>query len=40
VGHCFNGPVESLSMEERPDPAAVREAIARLKGTAPRRQGR
>lgn len=40
VGHCFNGPVESLSMEERPDPAAEREAIARLKGTAPRRQGR
>jgi hypothetical protein len=39
-GHCFNGPVESLTLERRPDPAAERAAIARLKGTAPRRQGR
>jgi hypothetical protein len=38
--HCFNGPVESLTLEERPDPAAERAAIARLKGTVPRRQGR
>ena len=37
-GHWFNGPVESLTFGERPDPAAAREAIARLKGTiAPRR---
>ena len=40
LGHCFNGPVESLTLEERPDPAAERAAIARLKGTVPRRQGR
>jgi hypothetical protein len=39
-GHCFNGPVESLTLEERPDPAAERAATARLKGTVPRRQGR
>jgi hypothetical protein len=39
-GHCFNGPVESLTLEERPDPAAERAAIARLKGAASRRQGR
>lgn len=39
-GHYFNGPVESLTLEQRPDPAAERAAIARLKGTAPRRQGR
>ena len=31
-GHWFNGPVESLTSGERPDPAAAREAIARLKG--------
>lgn len=39
-GHWFNGPVESLTVEERPDPAAEREAIARLKGLAVRRQRR
>jgi hypothetical protein len=38
-GHWFNGPVESLALETRPD-QAEREAIARLKGTAPRRPGR
>jgi hypothetical protein len=32
-GHWFNGPVESLTFGERPDAAAEREAIARLKGT-------
>ena len=31
-GHWFNGPVESLTFGERPDPAAERAAIARLKG--------
>jgi hypothetical protein len=36
-GHWFNGPVESLVLEERPDMAAERGAIARLKGTMPRR---
>ena len=37
-GHWFNGPVESLTTGERPDAAAEREAIARLKGIrAPRR---
>lgn len=36
-GHWFNGPVESLTLEERPDSAAEREAIARIKGTAGRR---
>ena len=39
-GHWFNGPVESLALEERPDQAAERAAIARLKGGVPRRQGR
>ncbi len=49
-GHWFNGPVESLVLEERPDAsvqfeAAEREAIARIKGAAergrqPRRFGR
>ena len=39
-GHWFNGPVESLTVGERPDPAAEREAIARLKGPAARRQHR
>ncbi len=39
-GHWFNGPVESLTLEERPDPAVEREAIARLKGVASRRQAR
>ena len=38
-GHWFNGPVESLTLGERPDAAAEREAIARLKGTIVRRQG-
>ena len=43
-GHWFNGPVESLRLEERPDApvaseAAEREAIARIKGSAVRRPG-
>ena len=36
-GHWFNGPIESLSTEERPDTSVEREAIARLKGTTVRR---
>ena len=39
-GHWFNGPVESLAVEERPDPAAEREAITRLRGAVSRRQAR
>ena len=35
-GHWFNGPVESLTLEERPD---VSEAIARLKGAPVRPPG-
>ncbi len=31
-GHRFNGPVESLTLEERPDAVAERAAIARIKG--------
>ncbi len=43
-GHFFNGPVESLRLEERPDApvaceAAECEAIARIKGAAMRRPG-
>ena len=38
-GHWFNGPVESLTFGKRPDTAAEREAIARLKGTIIRRPG-
>jgi hypothetical protein len=38
-GHWFNGPVESLTQEERPDASAEREAIARIKGVAVRRPG-
>lgn len=38
-GHWFNGPVESLTLEERPDASAESEAIARLKGAAVRRPG-
>ncbi len=38
-GHWFNGPVESLTLQERPDASAEREAIARLKGPAIRRPG-
>ena len=43
-GHWFNGPVESLTLEERPDApvaceAAECEAIARMKGAAVRRPG-
>jgi hypothetical protein len=37
-GHWFNGPVESLTLGERQDAAAEREAIARLKGTIERRR--
>ena len=36
-GHWFNGPVESLTLEERPDASAEGEAIARIKGAAVRR---
>jgi hypothetical protein len=39
-GHWFNGPVESLTLEERPEASAEREAIARIKGAAVRRPGR
>ena len=35
-GHWFNGPIESLTVGERPDATAEREAIARLKGTVTR----
>ena len=38
-GHWFNGPVESLTLEERSDLSAQSEAIARIKGTAIRRPG-
>ena len=41
-GHWFNGPVESLRLEERSDvacEAAECEAIARIKGPAVRRPG-
>jgi hypothetical protein len=38
-GHFFNGPVESLTLGERTDTAAEREAIARLKDVS-RRPGR
>ncbi len=38
-GHWFNGPVESLTLAERPDSAAERAAIARIKGTSMRRPG-
>jgi len=38
AGHWFNGPVVSLTLGERPDAAAEREAIARLKGTVTRRR--
>jgi hypothetical protein len=37
-GHWFNGPIESLTFGERPDAAAEREAIARLKGAVARRR--
>jgi len=37
-GHWFNGPIESLTFEQRPDAAAEREAIARLKGAVTRRR--
>ncbi len=39
-GPWFNGPVESLTLEERPDASAESEAIARIKGAAVRRPGR
>ena len=38
-GHSFNGPVESLTLKERPDLSAQSEAIARIKGSAVRRPG-
>ena len=36
-GHSFNGPVESLTLDDRPTSAAEREAIARIKGAPLRR---
>lgn len=36
-GHWFNGPVESLTLQERQDVSDQSEAIARIKGTAARR---
>jgi hypothetical protein len=36
-GHWFNGPIESLTVEERTDRSVEREAIARIKGTPVRR---
>jgi hypothetical protein len=39
-GHWFNGPVESLALEDQPAHAAERAAIAHLKDAVPRRQGR
>ena len=36
-GHWFNGPIDSLTVEERPDASAEREAIARIKGIPTRR---
>jgi len=38
-GHFFNGPIESLTLGERVDAAAEREAIARLRDVG-RRPGR
>ena len=38
-GHWFNGPVESLTLDERPNTAAEREAVARIKGAPVRRPG-
>ena len=38
-GHSFNGPVESLTFGERPDAAAERKAIARVRGATARRPG-
>jgi hypothetical protein len=39
LGHWFNGPIESLTLEERPDTSVEREAIARLKGVTIQRPG-
>ena len=39
LGHWFNGPIESLTLEERPDTSVERQAIARLKGAPIRRPG-
>ncbi len=33
-GHWFNGPVESLTLEEPPDTSAASEAVRRIKGAA------
>jgi hypothetical protein len=38
-GHWFNGPVESLTLEQRPDTSVESQAIARIKGAATRRPG-
>ena len=38
-GHWFNGPIDSLTLEERPDAAAESQAIARLKSATIRRPG-
>jgi hypothetical protein len=39
LGHWFNGPVESLALEERLGTAVDGEAVARLKGAVPWRRG-
>jgi hypothetical protein len=39
LGHWFNGPVESLTLEERPDMSVESQVIARLKGAPIRRRG-
>ncbi len=38
-GHWFNGPIESLTMPENPDPSVENQAVARIKGKAIRRPG-
>jgi hypothetical protein len=37
-GHWFNGPVESLVLEEQPDTSVESQAVARIKGAAIRRR--
>ena len=39
LGHWFNGPIESLTLEEHPDTSVESQAIERLKGAPIRRQG-
>jgi len=38
-GHWFNGPIESLTVGESPDTSVGNQAVARINGTATRRQG-